>query len=42
VAGEMAPEVPVGFGSEVGRKVFCDISSGHLVPQLYCCLTSFR
>ena len=31
-----------GDGAEIGRKVWCDIGSGHLVPQLYCCLTSFR
>jgi hypothetical protein len=37
VPGEVAPEVSVGLRGKVAGEAVC-----HRVPQLYCCLTSFR
>src|SRR5262249_21348973 len=38
----MAPQVAVRFACQGARYFWSDFSCRHLVPQLYCCLTSFR
>jgi hypothetical protein len=42
VPGEVPPQVPVGLGGQIGRRCLSRIGNCHRVPQLYCCLTSFK